>query len=99
MARFELPEDSYYLPDPDTAPDDWTGGAVDMANQAILAGRCSGCGGTSDHQADCPALTENIERHALEHGLSLDGMMTALYLRRTDGSYKKLLAIKPDPGF
>jgi hypothetical protein len=97
MARFELPEDSHYLPDPDTAPDDWTRDAVEMANQAILVGSCPGCGGTSDHKADCAALTENIERHALEQGVTLDGMLTALYIRRDDGTHRKLLAIKPGP--
>jgi hypothetical protein len=99
MARFELPEDSYYLPDPDTAPDGWTRGAFEVANEAILTGTCPSCGGTPDHRADCPALPESIERHALEHGLSLDGMMTALYLKRDDGGHKKLLSVKPYRGF
>jgi hypothetical protein len=92
---FELPEGSHQLPDPDTAPDGWTRGAFELANEAILTGTCPSCGGTPDHQAVCPALTANIERHALKHGLSLAGMMTALYVKRDDGGHMKLLSIMP----
>jgi hypothetical protein len=35
----------------------------------------------------------------MEHGLSLVGMMTALYVKREDGGHKKLLSVKPYPGF
>jgi hypothetical protein len=92
---FELPEGSHQLPDPDTAPDGWTRGAFEVANEAILTGTCPSCGGTPDHRAVCPAHPANIERHALKQGLSLVGMMTALYVKRDDGGHKKLLSITP----
>jgi hypothetical protein len=95
----DLPEDSHLLPDPDTAPDQWTRGAVEMANDTILTGACSGCGGTRDHRADCPALTKNIEHHALDHGFTLERMETALYLKQDDGTYMKLHRVRSDRGF
>jgi hypothetical protein len=91
---FELPEGSHLLPDPDTAPDEWTRRAFEMANHAILTGTCSGCAGTPDHQADCPAVTENIETHVLECGLTLAGMRDALYKRRDDGGHYKLISTR-----
>jgi hypothetical protein len=99
MARLEdvlsdLPTGGHLLPDPDTAPDRWTRGAIEMANDTILTGTCPGCGGTRDHRANCPALTENVERYALQNGLSLDRIMTAMYLPEPDGTYRKLGALR-----
>lgn len=85
-------EDGDYMlmPDPESAPDEWTRDALAAQNIAVITGRCPACGRgeqhdrgfdyreiqhvTVVHTAECPANGNNVHHHLHEHGLTLDNI-------------------------